>query len=217
MMAFRRYALLCLAGLAAQSAVAASLRVEVRDPNGRPVADAAVYALPEQSAQLEGPLKATIDQVDRRFVPRVSVIQTGTSVIFPNSDNIRHSVYSFSPAKTFTLKIYAGIPAAPIVFDKPGIVVMGCNIHDSMVAWVLVVDTPYFARTDGTGHAVLQNLPSGNYTLRAWSNSMRHEANGEPLEVGSSPLPMRILQVEADETDPADVMPMNEKMEGMIH
>jgi plastocyanin len=217
MIASRRQALVCLVGLAAQGAVAVGLRVEVRDPGGRPVADAAVYALPDKPFQPGGPLKATIDQVDRQFVPRVSVIQTGTSVTFPNSDNIRHSVYSFSPAKTFTLKIYSGVPAAPVVFDKPGIVVMGCNIHDSMVAWVLVVDTPYFALTDIAGDAALPNLPPGNYTLHAWSKSMRHEATGEPLEVASSPLPARILHVEPDEPDPADAIPMNETMEGMIH
>jgi plastocyanin len=217
MMASRRQALLCLVGFAAQAVAAAGLRVEVRDPGGQPVADAAVYALPDKPSQVVGPLKATIDQIGRQFVPRVSVIQVGTSVTFPNSDNIRHSVYSFSPAKTFTLKIYSGVPAAPVVFDKPGIVVMGCNIHDSMVAWVLVVDTPYFARTDSAGSAVLPNLPAGNYTLRAWSNSMRHESDGEPLEVGSNPLPQRIVYVKPDTPDPTQDMPMNETMEGMIH
>jgi len=217
MIASGRHALLCVVALAAQSAVAADLRVEVRDPSGRPVADAAVYALPDKPGQLEGPRKATIDQVGRQFVPRVSVIQTGTAVMFPNSDNIRHSVYSFSPAKTFELKIYSGVPAAPVVFDKPGIVVMGCNIHDSMVAWVLVVDTPYFARTDTAGDATLPNLPPGNYTLRAWSTSMRHEENGEPLEVGFSSLPARVLHVEPDEPEPAKAVPMDDKMEGMIH
>jgi plastocyanin len=212
-----RLTLWCLIGLVAQAAAAASLRVEVEDPAGRPVADAVVYALPDKPVSPGDSLKASIDQVDRQFVPRVSVIQTGTSVTFPNSDNIRHSVYSFSPARTFTLKIYSGIPATPVVFDKPGIVVMGCNIHDSMVAWVLVVDTPYFARTDSAGTASLQNLPPGSYKLRAWSNAMRHEAGGEPLEIGSTPLPSRTLHVEPDQPDPASTMPMNGSMEGMSH
>ena len=85
---------------------------------------------------------AKIDQVNKEFVPLVSVVQTNTEITFPNSDNIRHSVYSFSPAKVFSLKLYAGKSAAPVIFDKAGLVVLGCNIHDLMVSWLLVVDTP---------------------------------------------------------------------------
>lgn len=208
---------LYLMGLAAQHATAASLRVLVQDPSGQPQPDAAVYAVPEQPIAPAVGMKATIDQVGRRFVPRVSVIQTGTSVTFPNSDNIRHSVYSFSPAKTFVLKIYSGVPASPVVFDKPGIVVMGCNIHDSMVAWVLVVNTPFFARTDSSGEAVLMNLPPGAYTLRAWSYTMRHEGAGEPLQIRIDVNPPRLLHVEPDTPAPEDDVPMNESMEGMLH
>jgi hypothetical protein len=155
--------------------------------------------------------------VNRRFVPRISVIQAGTSVSFPNGDNIRHSVYSFSAPKVFTLKLYAGVPSSPIVFDKPGIVVLGCNIHDSMVAWVLVVDTPFFAHTDGAGAATLANLPPGRYTLRAWSNAMRQESPGEPLDVGVDPLPARTLEVPSEQPDPPDEMSMNAQMDGMVH
>jgi plastocyanin len=206
--------LACLIGLVAQVVAAASLRVNVVDPTGRPAADAVVYAIPDKPVSPENSPKATIDQIDRQFVPRVSVIQTGTSVSFPNSDNIRHSVYSFSPAKSFTLKIYSGVPAAPVVFDKPGVVVMGCNIHDSMAAWILVVDTPYFSHTDGTGAATLPSLPPGNYKLRAWTNTMRHEASGEPLEVNATPLALRTLRVEADEPDAAGATSMTGTMEG---
>jgi plastocyanin len=209
--------LLGLWGLAAHGAQAASLRVQVRDPAGHPVANAAVYAVPDRPAPPDAAPRSIIDQVNRRFVPRISVIQAGTAVVFPNSDNIRHSVYSFSPPKIFTLKLYAGVPASPVVFDKPGIVVLGCNIHDSMVAWVLVVDTPYFAHTDGSGAATLSNLPPGQYTLRAWSNAMRQEAPGEPLAVGTDPLPARMLEVPPEAPDPPDSMSMNEQMEGMVH
>ncbi len=85
-------------------------------------------------------------------MPRVTVVRTGTAVTFPNSDHIRHQVYSFSHAKIFTLKLYAGSPQHAVVFDQPGLVVLGCNIHDRMVAFVGVVDSPYFAKTDGFGH-----------------------------------------------------------------
>jgi plastocyanin len=202
-------------GLAAHAALAASLHVQVHDPAGHPVANAAVYAIPHQPVPREAALKGVIDQVNRHFVPRISVIQAGTAVYFPNSDNIRHSVYSFSAPKVFTLKIYAGIPANPVVFDRPGIVVLGCNIHDSMVAWVLVVDTPFFTRTDSSGAATLANLPPGSYVLRAWSNAMRQEAPGEPLEVGTEALAARVLEVPPEEPDPPDSMSMNAQMEGM--
>ena len=110
---------------------------------------------------------AVIDQINKKFVPRVSVVRTGTAITFPNSDRIRHQVYSFSPAKTFSLKLYAGSPKTPVTFDQPGLVVLGCNIHDNMVAFVAVVDSPYFAKTTDAGIASL-NLPAGRYRLRAW-------------------------------------------------
>ena len=110
---------------------------------------------------------AVIDQINKRFVPHVSVVRTGTSITFPNSDHIRHQVYSFSSAKTFSLKLYAGSPKVDVVFDKPGLVVLGCNIHDTMVAFVGVVDSPYFAKITDTG-AVTLDLPAGHYRMRIW-------------------------------------------------
>jgi plastocyanin len=185
--------LLCaVPGLAAAS----DLRITVSDGSNQPVADAVVYATPlNPPPPVEH--KAAIDQVNRRFVPRVSVIQTGTAVTFPNSDNIRHSVYSFSRPRTFTLKLYAGTPASPVVFDQPGVVVLGCNIHDTMVAWVLVVNSPFFARTAADGSATLPGLPPGDYLLRAWNNSMNDEQPGEALHVGVEPLGPRHLHVDA--------------------
>jgi len=117
----------------------------------------------------------------------VNVVQTGTSVSFPNSDNIRHSVYSFSAPKIFTLKLYAGRSAEPVVFDKPGLIVLGCNIHDIMIAWLLVVDTPYFAHTDAGGMAILAKLPPGDYTLRTWHTPMAEDQQvSEPLHVDAA-------------------------------
>jgi len=100
------------------------------------------------------------------------VIQTGGLVTFPNRDNIEHDVYSFSPAKKFELDLYHGIPAHPVQFDKPGLVVMGCNIHDTMVAYLLVVDTPWFAKTDASGQAVIDGLPADAYQVSAWHYRM---------------------------------------------
>jgi hypothetical protein len=96
-------------------------------------------------------------------------------VRFPNSDDIRHQVYSFSPAKTFQLPLYAGTPATPLVFDKAGVVTLGCNIHDQMNAFILVVETPYFGKTSADGRVTLDDLESGRYTLHAWYPDMRTE------------------------------------------
>ena len=190
-----RFALVLCA--AAGLADATDLRVSVFDGSNLPVAEAAVYATPAVPIPHGALPTAIIDQVNRKFVPRVSVVQAGTPIKFPNSDNIRHSVYSFSAPRIFTLKLYAGTPAIPVVFDQPGIVVLGCNIHDTMVAWILVVNTPYFARTAADGTATLSGLPPGNYVLRTWDNSMSQEQAGEPLRVGTEALAPRRLQVDA--------------------
>ena len=122
-----------------------------------------------------------MDQRDKQFAPRLVVIQTGTSVNFPNFDTVRHHVYSFSSAKSFEIKLYTGRPSAPVTFDKPGTATLGCNIHDRMVGWILVVDTPYYAQApeggpgeggaasaSSPGRALLQSVPPGNYKLRVW-------------------------------------------------
>lgn len=159
----------CWCALHTAAASAASVQVDVVDQNGAPLADAVVYATPI-SGKLppSKPAGAIVDQIKRQFVPLVSVVQTGTAITFPNKDNFEHDVYSFSPAKKFELHLYHGVPANPVVFDKPGLVVMGCNIHDSMIAYVLVVDTPWFAKTDANGHASIDNLPADNYKVSAW-------------------------------------------------
>ncbi len=160
--------------LSALVANAAELAVKVTDSDGKPLENAVVYAVPANpGANLHAPKKAEIDQVNKMFIPAVTVIQTGAAVSFPNSDNIRHQVYSFSPAKVFNTKLYSGRPSEPVVFDKPGVVVLGCNIHDKMVAWVVVVDTPWFSRSDADGRAAVKNLPAGDYVLNVWHSALR--------------------------------------------
>ena len=129
--------------------------------------------------------RAVLDQKNRTFVPHVLPIQTGTAVIFPNSDNVKHQVYSFSPAKRFQLPLYAGTPQGPLVFDKPGVVTVGCNIHDLMSAYIVVVDTPWFAATSG-GRAELADLPEGTYDVRVWYPGMRNEPPPQPVSVGAN-------------------------------
>jgi hypothetical protein len=119
-----------------------------------------------------------IDQRDKQFVPYVTAVPVGTSVVFPNKDNIRHHVYSLSPAKRFELPLYAGIPAQPILFDQEGFVTLGCNIHDWMIAYVAVLATPYFQVTGRDGRAILKNLPQGRYTIAVWQPLLK----GSPRE-----------------------------------
>lgn len=145
---------------------AARVSADLTNSAGAPVADAVVYAMPLATGPLPKPKnEASIEQVNKEFVPLVTVVQTGTSVSFPNRDPSRHHVYSFSPAKTFEIKLYTGVPAQPVLFDKPGEIVLGCNIHDTMLAYVYVVDTPYFAKTDKQGKLKIDGIPAGEYEL----------------------------------------------------
>ena len=162
---------LCAGLLLATAVSAGELRAQV-SAGGRPLADAVVVASAEAPpATTQAGTKTStiiIDQVNKEFIPYVLPVEAGTSVNFPNRDNIRHHVYSFSPAKQFELPLYIGDPAAPVLFDKPGVVVLGCNIHDWMIAYVYVSDSPYYARTGADGTATLPTLPAGRYTVRVW-------------------------------------------------
>jgi plastocyanin len=152
---------------------AAPLSVQVVDSAGQPVADAAVYAEPASGqAPQKSVNKAQIEQRGHRFLPQVTVVQTGTDISFPNNDTVRHHVYSFSPAKTFELKLYSGVPVNPVNFDKPGTIVVGCNIHDDMVAYIHVVPTPYFGKTGASGKIRLEGLMPGKYHVKAWHSAL---------------------------------------------
>ena len=167
--------------------LAGSLEVIVRDDKGRPVSDAVAYAA-AANAGSAAPKKQVVDQRDKQFVPYVTAVQVGTAVIFPNSDKIRHHVYSFSPAKKFELPLYSGVPAEPVVFDKTGFVTLGCNIHDWMIAYVAVLPMPYFQVTRQDGHAVLKDLPAGQYTMQVWHPALKGqpEALAQRVDVGGA-------------------------------
>jgi plastocyanin len=169
---------------------AANFRVKVSEESGRPVQDAVVLALPRGAKPAFKPANAVVDQVDKEFVPYVTPIVAGGSVSFPNRDNIRHSVYSFSSAKPFELPLYEGKPAAPVLFDKPGVVVLGCNIHDWMVAYIYVADTPYFGKTGAAGTVELADVPPGDYAVRVW----------HPLLSGSEESTMRVVSIKAGDS-----------------
>ena len=147
-----------------QTVQADALRFQVSDGGGNPLADA-VILLPGTIVAAPDTL-AVMDQVAKTFQPHVLVIQRGQRVNFPNSDHIRHHVYSFSPAKPFEIKLYAGVPEQPLQFDTAGIVVLGCNIHDAMVGYIVVADTPLAGKTDAQGLLTLQSAPAKE--LRIW-------------------------------------------------
>jgi plastocyanin len=163
------------AWLAAASAHAETGRIDAQvvDDRGAAIADAVVIAVPD-GAMPPPPAqpRMAVDQIDKEFVPRVQPILVGSLVYFPNKDNIRHEVYSFSPAKRFQLPLYSGTPAKPVLFDKPGLVVLGCNIHDWMIGYIYVSESPYFAKTGADGKASIAELPAGRYTVRLWHPQM---------------------------------------------
>ena len=153
---------------------AADMTVSVVDSAGRGVAGIVIIAEPESALpEKHAPRTAIMDQQHMQFVPRILVIQTGTGVDFPNSDQIQHQVYSFSAPKSFKLSLYAGHKYAPIVFDRPGLVTLGCNIHDGMIGYIYVTDSPFFGRSDESGQLQLHGLPGGSYTLTAWHPQMQ--------------------------------------------
>lgn len=160
---------------------AADLMVAVRDQAGKPVAGMVVVAQSvHQSGKAEPTTTATavMDQMNLQFVPYVLPVRTGTQVVFPNSDATAHQVYSFSPAKRFELGLYRGKQHAPVRFDKPGVVVVGCNIHDNMIGYVYVTDAPSFGVSDVNGEFRASALSGGDYNVQIWNPGLSDQERG---------------------------------------
>lgn len=187
---------LAVSGFMAPVFAATELRVVVTDSAGKPVPEALVYLTSAAASRAAKPLQnAAIAQKNKTFLPDVLVVTTGTPVAFPNEDTVRHHVYSFSSAKKFEIKLYVGTPTQPVVFDTPGIVVLGCNIHDHMVAWVVVVDTPYHGRTDTSGTVTLPALPADNYQLTVWHKGLPvdHAGHTQAIRLDTSPSTLDVM------------------------
>jgi plastocyanin len=154
----------------------AAVSVTVRDSHQQPVADAVIVATADAGTlpAIDTATAAVMDQVHKAFVPTVLVVRAGASVIFPNSDTIAHQVYSFSPPKRFKLGLYRGHPHPPVRFDTPGLVVLGCNIHDRMVGYIFVTDSAYFGTSDQNGRWVGE-LPAGKYRISVWTPQSTRE------------------------------------------
>jgi len=166
-----------LALTTAISAAAAQLTVTAKNSKGQPVADAVVSLVPLAApVPPPSPAKRTeIAQENQEYSTYVTVVQTGSTVFFPNKDTVQHHVYSLSKAKKFELPLYNPGQAESFVFDVSGVVTLGCNIHDWMLAYLVVVPTPYFAKSDGLGTATV-TAPAGRYRLELW-----HPLLGAPI------------------------------------
>ena len=155
------------------AAQAATLIVNVQTSDGHGLAGAVVTARPvESQGKRAAPVHAIMDQVDRAFAPDLLVVPVGSTVQFPNTDSVSHQIYSFSPAKRFKLPLYRGTPYPPVQFDQAGVVTLGCNIHDDMVAYLVVTEAPYYGRTDRGGTWSVE-LPRGRYRVGIWHPRMR--------------------------------------------
>ena len=174
--------ILCMVSLVARAEM---LQITVADEKGASLSNAVVYAIPSQPVPTEGLERVEIEQKNEDFQPFISVVPRGTTTYFPNHDGIGHHVYSFSETKTFELPLSEVELTLPIEFDEAGIITVGCNIHDWMVAYIKVVDTPYYTLTDEDGRAMLENLPAGEYTLHIWHPGMTDaEGISQTMELG---------------------------------
>ncbi len=192
-------ALSWLAVFAAAPAFAGTLDALVVDEGGKPLPRVAVYAVPVGSTPYAAGVTsppAVMDQERNAFVPHILVVQKGAEVIFPNHDAVSHHVYSFSPAKTFELALYKGNTHSPVQFDMTGVVTLGCNIHDGMLGYILVVDTPYFALTGDDGKVHLEGLPPGQYNVSFWTPRARPNQQPAAVAVDLAATPSAALAIE---------------------
>lgn len=190
---------LMLGLVVAAPAWASDLTVSLRTPAGKPVAEAVVMVIPDAGSP-KGPIRFPwpyrMAQKDLTFVPFVLVVPVGAEVAFPNLDPILHHVYSFSPTRPFELKLYGRDETRVVRFDKPGLVSVGCNIHDDMTGFIRVVDTPYAAKTNAQGEATVGGLPAGPARVTLWHPYLK-APHGEMVRSASIPATgdLRLAQV----------------------
>ena len=163
---------------------AAPFTVRVVDASGRPVRDAVVTLRPAGNAARapRGGGRFVVSQKDLKFQPVLSIVPVGANVSFPNFDPTKHHVYSFSPAKKFELKLFARDQSRTVAFDRPGVVALGCNIHDQMTAYIVVTDSAWTARTNGQGIVSFADAPNAPGRLTIFHPYLR--APGGQLQQG---------------------------------
>lgn len=169
--------------------IAEQANITVTDSKGKNLKDVVVFLEPQfKQKNIPKPVDIIIDQRDKEFIPLVSAVQVGTAIRFPNNDKIRHHVYSFSKSKSFEIPLYKDVDPTPVMFDKAGVVPLGCNIHDWMNAYVFVSKTPYFSLTNKNGNASIKNLPQGKYQAKLYHPSMKNweKQTGKTIQVSSA-------------------------------
>ncbi|MGB8839930.1 MAG: hypothetical protein WCC64_02565 [Aliidongia sp.] len=181
---------------------AGELTAQISDDDGRPVADAVVAMTPVDPTLLAmapqslwAPLRTgEVDQRDETFFPYVEIIARGGQVVFRNSDEPQHHVYSFSPVKAFEFVLRPGAASIPVVFDKPGVAAIGCNIHDQMIAYIYVTETPWIAITDRQGQAHITDLPPGTFTAQVWHPAQRSGkvGSGQAVTISDAPASLAV-------------------------
>lgn len=164
--------------ISAAAAVAspASLRVQVVDAAGLPVRDAVVElhgAKGTPAGPIRFPWKMGMGQKNRQFTPGTLVVAKGSTVAFPNLDNVRHSIYSFSKPARFAIELYGRDQTRTHTFAIAGSVKLGCNIHDEMRGYIRVTDTPFAGKTDHNGYVTLTGMASGGARLTVWHPLLR--------------------------------------------
>ena len=164
---------------ATASSTAAVLTVHVADDRGKPVADAVVTVVQEGASSgqpaksASAPTTRYIDQKNLTFIPYIEIFRPGDSVVFRNSDKTRHHVYSFSPPKSFEYMLVPGQSSPPLQLDKSGVIAVGCNIHDQMIAYMIVSDAPWIAQSGADGDVAFHDLPAGAYSVQVWQPRLR--------------------------------------------
>lgn len=192
-------------GLLSVSAYGAKITIDVQSLDNEPLRGAVVSFLGNSTAQNKAPLQTQImDQVDRQFKPHILAVRKGAPVSFPNSDSIKHHVYSFSSAKVFELQLYRGSKADPVIFNKAGIVELGCNVHDWMLGYIYVVDSPFFGQTDENSQVSIE-LPEGEYEVKVWHPRLQDADVATTTKItvtGNQTIPIKLTQsLLADQSD----------------
>ena len=182
----KRFSFLLLMASASAVASAKPVTVRVVDGGGKPVPDAVVTLRPTAGMRAPRITRSfTVSQRDLQFHPFVLVVPQGATVAFPNLDPTKHHVYSFSPTKRFELKLFARDQSRRVKFDSPGVVALGCNIHDQMSAFIVVADSPWTATTDGRGYVRFDDAPNATATISVWHPYLRAPNNSLSRELAS--------------------------------
>lgn len=157
-----------------------AVSIDVTRKNGEPAAGV-VVTLSNDAAKNVAANAIEMGQRERQFDPHILIVQKGATVSFPNYDDIKHHVYSFSPVKSFEKELYKGRESSAETFDTAGVVELGCNVHDWMLGYIYIADTPWFGKTDDQGKLVLPEVPDGDYEITVWHPRMDNDANSMTL------------------------------------